>query len=190
MTKALVIIDFINDIVDKNGKIPSCAEQVSAHHVIDNANIAIQWAKNNNLPCIFVKVGFQSSYLELPHHSPMFGKAQQYRALELGQWGTEFHPNLNVTTDDIVIVKSRVNPFYNTALDSVLRANAITDVYFCGVSTCWAIQSAVRDAHDRDYCVHIVSDACTSATEQDHQRSLAILARIATLHQAKTLANA
>ncbi len=76
----------------------------------------------------------------------------------------------------MVIVKSRVNPFYNTALDSVLRASAITNVYFCGVSTCWAIQSAVRDAYDRDYCVHIVSDACTSATEQDHQRSLAILA--------------
>lgn len=187
MNKALVIIDFINDIVDKNGKIPSCAEQVSAHHVIHNANIAIQWARDNNVPCIFIKVGFQSSYLELPHQSPMFGKAQQYRALELGHWGTDFHPDLNVTEQDMVIIKSRVNPFYNTALDSVLRANAITDVYFCGVSTCWAIQSAVRDAHDRDYCVHIISDACTSATEQDHQRSLAMLARIATLHQAKTL---
>ncbi|WP_297482865.1 isochorismatase family cysteine hydrolase [uncultured Photobacterium sp.] len=187
MNKALVIIDFINDIVDKNGKIPSCAAQVSANHVINNANIAIQWARKNNLPCIFVKVGFQSSYLELPHQSPMFGKAQQYHALELGQWGTEFHPDLLVTEHDMVITKSRVNPFYNTALDSVLRANVITDVYFCGVSTCWAIQSAVRDAHDRDYCAHIISDACTSATEQEHQRSLAMLSRIATLHQAKTL---
>lgn len=187
MNKALVIIDFINDIVDKNGKIPSCAEQVSIHHVINNANIAIQWAKENSLPCIFVKVGFQPNYLELPHHSPMFGKAQQYRALELGKWGTEFHPDLHVAADDTVVIKSRVNPFYNTELDSILRVNAITDVYFCGVSTCWAIQSAVRDAHDRDYSVHIVSDACTSATEQDHQRSLAMLSRIATLHQAKNL---
>ena len=187
MKKALVIIDLINDIVDIKGKIPSCAEQVSTHHIIHNTNIAIQWAKENNIPCIFVKVGFQPSYLELPHQSPMFGKAQQYRALELGQWGTEFHPDLNVTKHDMVITKSRVNPFYNTALDSVLRANTITDVYFCGVNTCWAIQSAVRDAHDRDYCVHIISDACTSATEQEHQRSLAMLSRIATLHQVKTL---
>ncbi len=96
MSKALVIIDFINDIVDKNGKIPSCAEQVSAHHVIDNANRCHSMGKkDNNLPCIFVKVGFQSRYLELPHHSPMFWqRLQQYRALELDQWGTEFHPNL------------------------------------------------------------------------------------------------
>ena len=108
MNKALVIIDFINDIVDKNGKIPSCAEQVSAHHVIHNANIAIQWARENNVPCIFIKVGFQSSYLELPHQSPMFGKAQQYRALELGHWGTDFHPDLNVTEQDMVIDRKSV----------------------------------------------------------------------------------
>ncbi len=78
----------------------------------------------------------------------------------------------------MVIVKSRVNPFYNTALDSpgVLRANAITDVYFCGVSTCWAIQSAVQR------CPMIVITACIllamlvpQRQEQDHQRSLAIL---------------
>ncbi|KPA50928.1 isochorismatase [Photobacterium leiognathi subsp. mandapamensis] len=187
MKRALVVIDFINDIVDLKGKIPSCAQQVIACNTIEHANSAIAWARKNHIPCIFIKVGFNNDYLDLPRHSPMFGKTESIGALNLKSWGTQFHKDLAITEDDLVICKPRVNPFHNTQLDSVLRANAITDVYFCGVSTTWAIQSAVRDAHDRDYQVHIITDACAAATEEEHQSSLTMLSRIATLHSSKQL---
>lgn len=183
MKKALVIIDFINDIVDLNGKIPSCAQQVIDNNTIENANRSILWAQSQHIPCIYIKVGFHNNYLDLPLHSPMFGKAQSINALNLNDWGTQFHQNLLIGKDDIVIIKPRVNPFHNTQLDSVLNANKITDIYFCGVSTTWAIQSAARDAHDRDYRVHIIADACTAATEEEHNISLTTLSRIATIHQ-------
>ncbi|HIF9214354.1 isochorismatase family cysteine hydrolase [Photobacterium damselae] len=187
MNKALIAIDFINDIVDAKGKIPSCAEQVKTHRVIDKANLAISWARNQHIPIIFVKVGFQNNYFAQPKHSPIFGKADQFGALNLSGWGTEFHCDLDVQPHDSVVIKPRVNPFYNTSLDAMLRANKIEQLYFCGVSTSWAIQSAVRDAHDRDYQVHLITDACASHSYEDHQASLAMLERLVTPHLAEEL---
>ncbi|WP_394209103.1 cysteine hydrolase family protein [Enterovibrio calviensis] len=187
MLNALIVIDFINDIVHPQGKIPSCALQVSQKQVIENANVAIRWARAHHHLLVFIKVGFHPSYQDQPKRSPMFGKANEIGALKLDAWGTQFHDDLDVQDSDLVVVKPRVNPFFNTSLDSILRANQIDSVFLCGVSTGWAIESAARDAHDRDYSVHIVADACTAHSEDEHQTSLQLLERIATLHQASLL---
>lgn len=187
MKSALIVIDFINDIVNPKGKIPSCAEQVKQHRVIECANQSIAWARKHGHLIIFVKVGFDPSYQDVPTFSPMFGGAGKIGALDLSGWGTAFHESLDVQPSDLVVTKPRVNPFYNTNLDSMLRANRINSVFLCGVSTSWAIQSATRDAHDRDYIVNIISDACASHTVEEHQNSLNMLERIATLWQSSAL---
>ncbi len=184
---ALIVIDFINDIVHPEGKIPSCAEQVSTHATIEAANTALQWARKSEHLIIQVKVGFDSHYHAQPKHSPMFGKANEYGALNLQTWGTQFHEKLDVQNDDMIIVKPRVNPFYGTALDAVLRANRIEKLIICGVSTTWAIQSCVRDAHDRDYEVTIIEDACAAHTQEEHKTSIQTLQRLANIQQSNDL---
>ena len=181
MKTALIVIDFINDIVHPDGKIPSCAYYVTQHNVLNSANLALDWARQQKHLVIQVKVGFDSHYHTQPKQSPIFGQAHLYGALNLDSWGTEFHSQLNVKSDDVIIIKSRISPFYGTALEATLRANGIEHLYICGVSTTWAIQSCVREAHDRDYQVTIISDACGAHTEQEHQESLAMLNRLATL---------
>ncbi len=63
---ALIVIDFINDIVHPEGKIPSCAEYVEKYDVIANANKYISEARKDVIPIIHVKVGFSKNYMELP----------------------------------------------------------------------------------------------------------------------------
>jgi nicotinamidase-related amidase len=41
------------------------------------------------------------------------------------------------------------------------------------------VQAAARDAHDRDFDVTVVSDACAAATDEDHATSLSVLSKIA-----------
>jgi isochorismate hydrolase len=41
-----------------------------------------------------------------------------------------------------------------------------------GVSTAWAVQATARDAHDRDYQVVVVEDACAAASENEHKTSM------------------
>ncbi len=181
MRTAFIAIDFINDIVHLKGKIPSCAAQVAERNAVQQANLALQYARTHDWLPIFVKVGFSSSYKEQPKNSPIFGKAHTIGALQLGEWGTEFVDTLAVDKEDLVVIKPRVNPFHGTILDSALRANGIEQLAICGVSTTWAIQSIVRDAHDRDYKSLIIEDACAAASQEEHMLSITQLSRIATI---------
>jgi nicotinamidase-related amidase len=178
---ALLVIDFINDIVDPKGKIAGSANFIQSHYTIENANKVIKQARKANVPIIFVKVGFSPSYLECPAESPIFGKAKQYQALQLNNWGTEFHANLDKQPEDFVVIKHRINAFYATDLEAILRAQKIQNLVICGVSTDMAVQSTTRDAHDRDYKVTVVKDACAAMSEEHHEGSIKILERIATI---------
>jgi nicotinamidase-related amidase len=50
-----------------------------------------------------------------------------------------------------------------------------------GCATELAVQAAVRDALDRDLTAIVVSDACATANDEDHEISLPILGKIASV---------
>ncbi|MEO1016377.1 MAG: isochorismatase family cysteine hydrolase [Pseudomonadota bacterium] len=179
MRIALLVVDFINDIVHQDGKIAAAAREVAERDVIAAANHAIAHARAANWLPVFVKVGFEPSYASQPKSSPIFGRAQEIGALQLDGWGTAFHKDLTVLEDDLVLTKPRVSSFYGTRLEAVLRANAIEHLILAGVSTAWAIQSTAREGHDRDYQITILQDACAAATQDEHQQSLQTMSRIA-----------
>jgi len=174
LSKTLFLsVDFINDIVHPDGRIPSCAAMVAEYGVIEKTNRGLAWAREQGAQVAHVKVGFQPGYANCPGTSPIFGQAQKFGALALGTWGTEFHDALDVQENEMIIVKSRIGVFYNTALESLLRARGIEHLILAGVSTNHAIESAARDAHDRDYRVTVLSDCCATANLEIHQQTLA-----------------
>lgn len=181
MNTAILLLDYVNDIVAPGGKIAAAAEQVAQRGVIATANRVSALARARGWPLAFVKVGFAPGYPECPSHSPMFGGAPKAGALQLGGWGTEFHEALDVQGSDFVLVKPRVSAFYATPLEAWLRAHEIQRLLIAGVSTAYAVQAAARDAHDRDYRVAVIEDACAAATADDHESSIRQLARLATI---------
>jgi nicotinamidase-related amidase len=60
-----------------------------------------------------------------------------------------------------------------------LRAHKVKRLILAGVSTAWAVQATARDAHDRDYQVVVVEDACAAASENEHKTSMELLGQIA-----------
>lgn len=126
-----------------------------------------------------MKVGFSDNYIECPKKSPVFSKAPENGVLKLGEWGTEFHDDMDVRPEDKIIIKHRISALYNTDLETVLRANGVETLYICGVSTNMAVELTAREAHDRDYQVVVISDACASMDEVGHQAALKVLGRIA-----------
>ena len=44
-----------------------------------------------------------------------------------------------------------------------------------GVSTNMAVELTAREAHDRDYLVEIVEDACAARTKESHDISIKVL---------------
>jgi nicotinamidase-related amidase len=178
---AVLLIDFINEIVHPDGKLAAkgYSDFVLKHKVLEKTAVLIETCRKRNVPLIFVRVGFSVKYKEHPIGSPLFGKAKEFGALQLGTWATDFHDKVKPLEDELVLTKHRVSAFHATTLDLTLRAMGVRRLVVAGVATDLAVQSAVRDAHDRDYHTIIVSDCCGAATDQDHEIALRLLGKVA-----------
>lgn len=189
MNTALIALDYIFDIAHPNGKIARSAQQVMERNVIAQANRALALAQQKGWLRILVKVGFAAGYVDQPKHSRMFGQAHKFGAIALDQPGTAFHSELTAELGELVIVKPRISAFYGTNLDAALRARRIERLIICGVSTTWAVQSTARDAHDRDYQVLLLEEACAAATPEEHWESIEILSNITEIVTLEDLRN-
>jgi nicotinamidase-related amidase len=178
---ALLSIDWINEIADPAGKLAGkgYADFIKRHSVLDRVETAHHMVRESTGKLMHVRVGFSSGYPEHPAGSPLFGKAKEFGALALGGWGTEFVKPASPRDGEVVLVKHRVNAFHATALDAVLRNQKITHVAISGVATDLAVEAAARAAHDLDYDVFVVADCCAAACDDDHDRSLATIQKIA-----------
>jgi nicotinamidase-related amidase len=83
--------------------------------------------------------------------------------------------------DEPIIRKPRMNPFFGTALESMLRSRDIDTVVMMGIATEFVVESAVRHAADADLRVIVLEDCCASFSDEAHRVSLHIMDHLATL---------
>jgi len=94
----------------------------------------------------------------------------------IGDASWEIDEALQPRPDEIVLNKLSAGTFATTDLEQRLRDRGIGYVVVTGVATDVCVSTTVREAADRNFKVVIVSDACTTFSEQLHQ------ANIETLH--------
>lgn len=177
----LLVIDFINEIVHERGKLAAkgYAAFIRERGTFDRLNRAIGTFRDASRPIIFVRLAFDPSYADCPAGSPLFSKAQELSILADGTWSTAIHEAVDCRSGDRVIVKKRVGAFHDTGLAESLRAAGVADVWLAGVATDLAVESTARSAHDLDFGVTVVADACAAANAEDHEKSLRFLPKIA-----------
>jgi nicotinamidase-related amidase len=83
--------------------------------------------------------------------------------------------------DEPVIRKPRMNPFFGTPLESMLRSREIDTVVLMGVATEFVVEAAARHAADADFRVIVLQDCCAAFSEDAHRISLHIMDHLATL---------
>jgi nicotinamidase-related amidase len=190
MCRTLLILDFINEIVHKDGKLAGkgYSDYILRNNVFDNLNQMISKARGEDIPIIFVKLGFSRDYREQLKNSPLFGRAHEFKALQLDTWGTEIHEKINIEPEDQVLIKHRVSAFYNTDLEDILKKNNVDIILIAGVATDLVVSSTARDAHDRGYNVTIVEDCCGAANTEDHKNEIRTLSKIAKIQKQKEIA--
>src|SRR5207237_8060118 len=73
---------------------------------------------------------------------------------------------------DPIVTTHRYSAFYNTDLETVLRANGIRTVVFTGVVTNVCVETSAREAFVRDYYVVVASDGTAAYVDADHDMTL------------------
>lgn len=181
--EALLLIDFINEIMDKEGKLSGkgytkFAERTGWHGLIGSR---LSDARSSGGLVIHCRLGFASDYSDHPASSPLLGAAASFGILQADTWSTEFVDAAKPVDGEMAITKTRMSAFFNTELESLLRDHGVKTVKIAGVATDIAVSSAARDAHDRGFEVVVLSDLCVAATEDDHSDSLRTMAKFSTV---------
>ena len=103
--KAILLIDFINEIVHLDGKLSKRGypEFIKNHDTFSNLKKLTEKARAKNMPIIHVKIGFSTDHKEAPVNSPLFGLVKKFDALKLNTWATEFHEDMDVQEGDSII---------------------------------------------------------------------------------------
>jgi nicotinamidase-related amidase len=83
--------------------------------------------------------------------------------------------------DEPVVRKPRMNPFFGTALESMLRSRDIDTVVLMGVATEFVVEAAARHAADADFRVIVLEDCCAAFSDEAHKVSLHIMDHLATI---------
>lgn len=181
--KALICLDFENDIVHTRGKVSGkgYAAYEAEHGTLSRVRRAQDRFRAAGLPVVHVRVGFYPGYAQSPKGSPLMGQAHDFGAFDLSGWGGQFLDEVAPQGEELIITKHRVGSFHGTALELTLRNMGVTHVFLAGVATDMVVESTAREAHDRDFLVSVVADCCIAANEEDQQRSLTNMQKLAAI---------
>ncbi len=137
--------------------------------LINNTKTAIEHALRNNIPIIYVVVGFRKNFDEIDSNNKSFGNSPLLKSnISMEQW-MKIYPSIAPEENDIIVVKRRFSAFAGSDLDIVLRAKNIKHLVLCGVATSGAVLSTTIEAADKDFQLTILSDVCQDRDDSVHQ---------------------
>lgn len=157
MPQALLVVDMLNDFVRPEGAL-SVPE---AQAIIPNIQRELQEAREAAHAVIYV----------CDAHDPDDLEFQRYPAHALeGDYGAEIISELTPQPGETVLKKKRLNAFFNTELDSILRQVAPEVVTVVGVVTHICVMEAVAGLCDRDIPARVPRD-CVADFDKELEAS-------------------
>jgi ureidoacrylate peracid hydrolase len=190
---AVMVIDMQNDFGSEGGMFHRAGLDISPiQRLVPTIAAVLGAARTAGLPIIFTKQEHSADLGDAggpraPHRikharlnigAPILAPdGTQSRILVRDTWNTAIVPELGPQPEDIVSSKHRYSAFFETSLDSVLRARGVETLIFTGATTSICVESTVRDATFRDYRCIVLAD-CTAeliafdAPRSNHEASL------------------
>jgi ureidoacrylate peracid hydrolase len=93
----------------------------------------------------------------------------QGQFLAKGGWDYEIVESLRPQKGDILVPKTRYSGFFNSTLDSTLRARGIRNLVFTGIATNVCVEATLRDAFHLEYFGVVLEDATHQLGSADIQ---------------------
>ena len=137
--------------------------------IMNNVAEAIKKARENDVPVIYVAVGFRQGTPEISPKNKTFAAFREHFAQADMQEFIKIHPALAPQGDEVSVVKRRVGAFTGSDLEVVLRAKGIKHLVLTGVATSGVVLSTIREAADKDYGLTVLADCCADGDEEVHR---------------------
>jgi nicotinamidase-related amidase len=159
---SLMMADFHADTM---GFIPLVQER----HTFEQAREVLDAAWEAGVLVIYIVVNFRLGYPEISDRNKTFSQRKTSGPPPAPDPASLIHPSVSPRPEEPIIVKHRVNAFFGTDLDMILRAQDIDTLLLMGHATSGVILSTVRYAADADYRIVVVEDGCADRDLEVHQ---------------------
>src|SRR5260221_14019505 len=154
---ALLIMDIQGPMVDG---------LANKEEYLQKIQLTIVAARANNIPVIYVVVGFRPN---MPEFNPRSKGLRAMRDTRAADALVNPIPVLTLSETDVVVTRSRVSAFARSDLEIILRTKNIDHLVLSGISTSGVVLSSVREAVDKDYILTVLSDLCADRDEEVHR---------------------
>lgn len=161
MKSALLVMDMQTAILN------SLPEE-ARNGLLKRMQLLIETARKNEIPVIYVVVGFRPGIPEVGETSGFFPFKSRLKDVDIEEW-KKIHPVLQPDKDEIIIQKKRISAFTGSDLEIVLRAMDVRHLILTGVATSGVVLSTYREAFDKDFRLTVLSDGCADADPEVHQ---------------------
>jgi ureidoacrylate peracid hydrolase len=169
---AVIVIDMQNAYASPGGYVDLAGFDISgAQRVIGRIAQVLDTARAAGMPIVFLQNGWDPDYREAGGPgSPNWHKSNalktmrarpelQGELLARGGWDYELVEALTPHPGDLRVHKPRYSAFFNSALDSTLRARGIKTLIFVGIATNVCVESTLRDGFHLEYFCVMLEDA-------------------------------
>jgi ureidoacrylate peracid hydrolase len=169
---ALIVVDMQNAYASKGGYIDIAGFDVSgAPAAIQRTKLALEAARKAGMPVIYFQNGWDADYTEAgTPASPNWHKSNALKTMRArpelagtllakGTWDYAIVDELTPQPGDLVVPKTRYSGFFNTNMDSMLRARGVRTLVFTGIATNVCVESSLRDAFHLEYFPVVLEDA-------------------------------
>ena len=130
---------------------------------------AIAYARVNNIPVIYVVLGFRPGMPEVSRNNKAFSASRERWVNVSMDEFMKIHNDVAPLPNEVIVTKRRYSAFTGNDLEVVLRSQGIQHLVVTGYSTSGVVLSTVREAADKDYRLTVLSDGCADTDPEVHQ---------------------
>jgi gluconolactonase len=189
---ALIIQDLQNDVIIEGGAFAESGApaHATAQNVVGNVADLAAACRAAGVPVIHIWYIVEQGAPGLKQNAPLFQGVKEANALVRGTWGAAPAEGLEAQDGDHVVEKMRMNGFYETRLDILLRGLGADTLLITGAWTNMSIEHTARHGADAGYEVVVASDG-TSTTGDEWQNAalnyaMTNVAKVATCAEIKS----
>ncbi|WP_346245872.1 pyrimidine utilization protein B [Sphingomonas rustica] len=169
---AVVVIDMQNAYASPGGYVDQAGFDISgAAGTIGRIATVLETARKAGIQIVYLQNGWDPDYVEAGGPgSPNWHKSNALKTMRArpelagtllarGSWDYALVDALAPQPGDITLHKTRYSAFFNSQLDSVLRARGIRTIVFVGIATNVCVESTLRDGFHLEYFGVMLEDA-------------------------------
>ena len=171
---ALIIQDLQNDVISEGGAFADSGAPAHAasQNIVENVRGLAEAARAAGVPVIHVHYIVEAGAKGLKQNAPLFQGVKESNGLVRGTWGAAPADGLEPQDGDHVVEKMRMNGFFQTRLDVLLRGLGAEQLIITGAWTNMSIEHTARTGADMGYHMYVVDYGCSTMNADWHRASI------------------